>query len=205
MREQRLDVLAYPVLRRRPASIGEPQRGTNCQLSAGTGLPAISMPAGFTDDDVPVGVELLGPAWSESQLLSFAYAYEQSARWRRLPATTPELVEGKAPAPLVAAGALLRDEAPVNARFTLRDDVVRGTLAFTLAPASGSVIVSAVIRRSARGAIVGVLLNPSETTLAGELPIGAAIQTALRSGTAVLEVRTDRGDVLTAPITFRLR
>ena len=45
---QRVDVLAYPTLRRKPTLIGEAQAGTNCQLSAVTGLPAISMPAGFT-------------------------------------------------------------------------------------------------------------------------------------------------------------
>lgn len=49
MTEQKLNALAYPTLRRKPARIGEPQRGTNCQLSASTGLPAISFPGGFTD------------------------------------------------------------------------------------------------------------------------------------------------------------
>ena len=50
----------YPTLRRKPAAIGQPQGGSNCQLSATTGLPAISMPAGFTKDGLPVGMELLG-------------------------------------------------------------------------------------------------------------------------------------------------
>ena len=48
LEEQRIDALAYPTLRRKPALIGEAQGGTNCQLSATTGLPAIAMPAGFT-------------------------------------------------------------------------------------------------------------------------------------------------------------
>jgi Asp-tRNA(Asn)/Glu-tRNA(Gln) amidotransferase A subunit family amidase len=70
MAAQQLDVLAYPPLRRKAAAIGEPQRGgENCQLSASTGLPAISVPAGFTDDGVPVGLEMMGPAWSEAKLL----------------------------------------------------------------------------------------------------------------------------------------
>jgi Asp-tRNA(Asn)/Glu-tRNA(Gln) amidotransferase A subunit family amidase len=54
--EQRLDALVYPALRRRPARIGEAQGGTNCQLSAHSGLPALSVPAGFTTDGVPIGV-----------------------------------------------------------------------------------------------------------------------------------------------------
>ena len=74
----------------RRRAIGEPQRGgENCQLSASTGLPAISMPAGFTDDGVPVGLELLGAAWSEPQLLAMAFAYEQATHPRRPPPTTP--------------------------------------------------------------------------------------------------------------------
>src|SRR5439155_10882482 len=58
--EHQVQALAYPTLRRPPAIIGEPQRGSNCQLSPSTGLPVIAIPAGFTDGGVPVGVELLG-------------------------------------------------------------------------------------------------------------------------------------------------
>ena len=60
LEEQRLEAVAYPTLRRKPALIGEVQIGTTCQLSATSGLPAISMPAGFTVDGLPIGVELLG-------------------------------------------------------------------------------------------------------------------------------------------------
>ena len=193
MQEQRVGTLAYPVLRRRPATIGEPQRGTNCQLSAGTGLPAISMPAGFTDDDVPIGLELLGAEWSEPSLLSLAYSYEQVVHPRRAPVTTPPLVEGKAPAPRTAAGVLRQQGGPATARFTLRDDLVRGRLLFTFEPVPGTVVVSATIRRGQTGAVVGVLLTPSDTTLTGDLPIAAAAQIALSAGTAVLELRTAHG------------
>src|SRR6478735_4796885 len=63
LEEQRIDALVYPTLRRKPTLIGEAQGGTNCQLSATTGLPAISMPAGFSTDGLPIGLELLGGAW----------------------------------------------------------------------------------------------------------------------------------------------
>ena len=42
---QKLDVLVYPTLRRKPTLIGEAQIGTTCQLSATTGLPEASAPA----------------------------------------------------------------------------------------------------------------------------------------------------------------
>jgi Asp-tRNA(Asn)/Glu-tRNA(Gln) amidotransferase A subunit family amidase len=82
MAEQNLDVLAYPTIRRKAAALYEPQDGSNCQLSAKSGLPAISLPAGFTDDGLPVGLELLGRAWAEPELLAMAYAFEQLAGHR---------------------------------------------------------------------------------------------------------------------------
>jgi Asp-tRNA(Asn)/Glu-tRNA(Gln) amidotransferase A subunit family amidase len=86
-----ITALAYPTIRRKAAVVGEGQGGSNCQLSATTGLPAISMPAGFTEDGIPVGLELLGAAFSEPALLRIAYAYERAVQPRRAPASTPPL------------------------------------------------------------------------------------------------------------------
>jgi Asp-tRNA(Asn)/Glu-tRNA(Gln) amidotransferase A subunit family amidase len=98
LEELRIDALAYPTLRRKPALIGEAQGGTNCQLSATTGLPAIAMPAGFSTDGLPIALELLGGAWEEAKLLKYAYASEQATKPRRPPFSTPPLVNGAAPA-----------------------------------------------------------------------------------------------------------
>lgn len=89
--ENRLAALVYPTLRRTAAKIGEPQPGGNCSASAATGLPAITVPAGFADDGMPVGVELLGRPFAEADLLKLAYAYEQLTHHRRPPALTPRL------------------------------------------------------------------------------------------------------------------
>lgn len=91
MAEARLDAFLYPTMRRKPALIGEPQVGINCRLSAVTGLPSLTVPAGFTTDGLPVGVELLGRPWNEGPLLKFGYAYEQATHHRRPPASTPPL------------------------------------------------------------------------------------------------------------------
>jgi amidase len=91
MADNRVDALAYPTIRRKANLIGEAQQGTNCQFASNSGLPAIVVPGGFTSDGVPVGVELLGRAWSEPQLIKFAYAYEQATHHRRPPASTPPL------------------------------------------------------------------------------------------------------------------
>ena len=102
LEELRIDALAYPTLRRKPALIGEAQAGTNCQLSATTGLPAIAMPAGFSTDGLPIALELLGGAWEEAKLLKYAYAWEQATKPRKAPFSTPPLVNGAAPAPTLA-------------------------------------------------------------------------------------------------------
>ena len=43
------------------------------------GLPGISLPCGFTQAGLPIGVQLIGKAFGEAELLSMAYAYEQEA------------------------------------------------------------------------------------------------------------------------------
>ncbi len=45
------------------------------------GLPAISAPVGFDQDHLPVGLQLIGNHWSESQLLSVVHQYQQATDW----------------------------------------------------------------------------------------------------------------------------
>jgi amidase len=85
MAREGLDVLVYPTVRRTSAPVGAPQPGSNCLLAANTGLPALSIPAGFTPQGLPVGIELLGVPWSEQRLLALAYAFEQGAGKRQPP------------------------------------------------------------------------------------------------------------------------
>ncbi|HCW79798.1 MAG TPA: Asp-tRNA(Asn)/Glu-tRNA(Gln) amidotransferase GatCAB subunit A, partial [Ruminococcaceae bacterium] len=44
------------------------------------GLPAVSVPCGFGSDGMPVGMQILGPKFSESTVLNFANMYESAAR-----------------------------------------------------------------------------------------------------------------------------
>ena len=45
------------------------------------GIPAISIPCGFTSDDLPIGLQLAGPPWREDLVLQIAHAYEQATDW----------------------------------------------------------------------------------------------------------------------------
>ena len=88
------DVLALPVSQvppfsadeEYPATInGEPQATyldwmRSAYLITVTGCPAISVPAGFTPEGWPVGIQLVGPARGERRLLEVARAFEQATR-----------------------------------------------------------------------------------------------------------------------------
>lgn len=45
------------------------------------GLPAINAPVGFDENQLPVGLQLIGNYWSESQLLSIVHQYQQQTDW----------------------------------------------------------------------------------------------------------------------------
>ncbi|MBW4721367.1 amidase family protein [Saccharothrix obliqua] len=92
MADHDLDALVYPTVPRQAAPIRQPQVGSGaCALAANTGFPALTVPAGFTPDGMPVGVELLGAPFSEPTLLGLAFDYEQATHHRRPPASTPPL------------------------------------------------------------------------------------------------------------------
>jgi aspartyl-tRNA(Asn)/glutamyl-tRNA(Gln) amidotransferase subunit A len=48
-----------------------------------TGLPAISLPCGFTKAGLPIGLHLAGRPWDEATVLRAAYCYEQAAEWHK--------------------------------------------------------------------------------------------------------------------------
>jgi aspartyl-tRNA(Asn)/glutamyl-tRNA(Gln) amidotransferase subunit A len=47
------------------------------------GLPALSLPCGFTNGDLPIGLQLIGKSLDETTLLQVAHAYEQATPWHK--------------------------------------------------------------------------------------------------------------------------
>jgi aspartyl-tRNA(Asn)/glutamyl-tRNA(Gln) amidotransferase subunit A len=47
------------------------------------GLPAISIPCGFTPSGLPIGLQIIGPHWGETEVLQLAHAYEQATAWHK--------------------------------------------------------------------------------------------------------------------------
>jgi Asp-tRNA(Asn)/Glu-tRNA(Gln) amidotransferase A subunit family amidase len=107
MAEWKLDALVYPHETRPARTIAEavPDGGASTadsgdrdsgpgggnRISTATGLPTITVPAGFNTDGVPVGMEILGKRYDEATVIRIAYAYEQAAPHRKLPPSTPLL------------------------------------------------------------------------------------------------------------------
>jgi amidase len=98
MARSRLDAVLYPLQRILVVPTGHTdQAERNGVLSHGTGFPAVTFPGGFSAPTataplgVPVGAELLGLDYTEAKLLSYAYAFEQAAKVRQPPLSTPPL------------------------------------------------------------------------------------------------------------------
>jgi Asp-tRNA(Asn)/Glu-tRNA(Gln) amidotransferase A subunit family amidase len=101
MADNQLDALVYATFDQQPPLIPSDlltnpnaetaSRGSNTRLSPFLGFPALTVPAGFTTDKLPVGLEFLGLPFAESTLIQLGYGYEQGTMHRQPPSTTPPL------------------------------------------------------------------------------------------------------------------
>jgi Asp-tRNA(Asn)/Glu-tRNA(Gln) amidotransferase A subunit family amidase len=195
----KIDALIYPTMQRRPALVGEPQQGTTCSLSAQSGLPALSLPAGFTNDGLPVGLEMMGKPFEDATLVAMAYAFEQSPGGvrRRAPLTTPVLRNGRAP------GARTYRARAGAAEVMFRFDALRSELHYTATvPATSTRNSQAIVLRrtdvsSAAGSaprvrVVHRLIGPGLASATGVMPLGELDRRALDDGRlGILHVTSD--------------
>jgi Asp-tRNA(Asn)/Glu-tRNA(Gln) amidotransferase A subunit family amidase len=50
------------------------------------GLPALSLPCGFSSRGLPIGLQIVGAHWQEAKVFQVAHAYEQATAWhKRIP------------------------------------------------------------------------------------------------------------------------
>jgi len=70
--EHKIDMLVFP-------------QDHGCSFSAAAGYPAITVPSSFTDEGEPFCITLCGKAFSEPELIGYAYAFEQATKARRKP------------------------------------------------------------------------------------------------------------------------
>lgn len=62
------------------------------------GIPAISVPCGFTKGGLPIGVQISGPHWQEARILQLAYAYEQATDWHKRTRSSANRLSERPPA-----------------------------------------------------------------------------------------------------------
>lgn len=101
MADHNLDALVYATFDHQPVEIGPEDMnnplldttgiGSNRRLSPILGFPAMTVPAGFTSDGLPVGIEFMARPFAEGTLFTFAYAYEQATHHRKPPVLAPSL------------------------------------------------------------------------------------------------------------------
>ena len=109
-----VDVVVLPTRRRSPRLIDDARKREqsdkprNPELENTSqfnyyGIPALSIPCGFTANGLPIGLTLAGPRFSEGRLLALAHAYQQQTDFhqRRPPLTpntqVPELAPDETP------------------------------------------------------------------------------------------------------------
>jgi Asp-tRNA(Asn)/Glu-tRNA(Gln) amidotransferase A subunit family amidase len=98
MADHNLDAIVHKTVEHQPTLISEglnpPYYNSRGATSLNTYLvyvPSISVPAGFTSDNLPVGITFLGRAYSDAAMIKLAYAYEQATKHRTPPSSTPRL------------------------------------------------------------------------------------------------------------------
>jgi amidase len=194
--EHRLVALVHPTLRRKPARIGDAQAGTTCQVSSHSGLPALGLPSGFTDDGLPVGMELLGREFSDGDLVALGFAIEQVLTPRRPPFSTPALVAGKAPAPTriaISVGELLYDgtTAALSYRFDLERLTTNGATAVWIHR----------VENQKPAAALHQLFAGAGSSSAGSVVLSFGDRRALAEGRLILRIYDRKGRVIDEPIT----
>jgi amidase len=106
MADNRLDAIVHKSVEHQPGFIKD---GINPPYASNKGIPtwntflvyaaSMTVPSGFTSDDLPVGVTFFGKPYSEPVLIKLAYAYEQATHHRKPPKTTPALPRAEAGRP----------------------------------------------------------------------------------------------------------
>jgi len=101
-RKQEVDLIVTPTIREVPWTIEEeltraantrprnPKPG-NTRALDDYGLPTITVPCGFSKSGLPIGLQISGANWRETDVLALAHAYQRATEWHtRRPLLTPD-------------------------------------------------------------------------------------------------------------------
>jgi amidase len=98
MADNRLDAIVHKTIEHQPTLIKDginppfvDQKGAPHLNTFLVFVPTITVPAGFTRDNLPAGICFLGRPYDDGKMIKLAYAYEQATHHRRPPASTTPL------------------------------------------------------------------------------------------------------------------
>ena len=95
MADNRLDAIVYKSIEMQPQLLSRgpdaPNPGVPTLSTFLAFVPTITVPAGFTTDNLPTGITFQGRPYSDGTLIKLAYAYEQATHHRKQPTTVPPL------------------------------------------------------------------------------------------------------------------
>ena len=100
MADQNLDAIVYKSVEHQPTLI---ENGVNPPFVNMKGaqhwntflifVPTVTVPAGYTRDQLPSGITFLGRPYDEGTVIKLAYAYEQATRHRKPPESATALAD----------------------------------------------------------------------------------------------------------------
>jgi aspartyl-tRNA(Asn)/glutamyl-tRNA(Gln) amidotransferase subunit A len=84
----KIDLLVLPTMLRPPQKIEDVGKIRQANLTLVMpfdlyGLPALTLPCGFTKAGFPIGFQIVGPAFGESNVLALAQTYENETTWHK--------------------------------------------------------------------------------------------------------------------------
>ncbi|WP_246540370.1 amidase family protein [sulfur-oxidizing endosymbiont of Gigantopelta aegis] len=95
MDKANIDAIIYPSWSNPPRRVGDnnsPHGDNSPIIAPHTGQPAITVPMGYTQGNLPAGLQFLARPFDDGKLLAYAFAYEQYSLHRKAPVLFPQLI-----------------------------------------------------------------------------------------------------------------
>jgi Asp-tRNA(Asn)/Glu-tRNA(Gln) amidotransferase A subunit family amidase len=94
MLKANISAFIFPTWSNPPRKLGDlssPHGNNSNQIPPHTGMPAITVPMGFTQKGLPTGLQIVAGHFNEQKLIQYAYSYEQATKHRKPPKGFPKL------------------------------------------------------------------------------------------------------------------